>query len=482
VTSQTPTHRPAIARLASEFADRDREDRFRHASLPEWRERAVLAAVVGAIAFALFGVVDGIDLGWSRDFYTVLAVRCAPLAIVAALAIAARLDLGPRKFYWIVFAVELCFIAIYCAVVVLVPQRTNVHVVGTIAMILFFYLFVPTRAVLGAVAGATASVAFVAAAALWTPLRSAELIGISIIFGTVNLVGTVHVIHLHRLWRQSFAARETERETTERLKKRSRQLAKARDAANHANRAKSEFLAHMSHELRTPLNAINGFSEIIKDEMFGPVAPRYREYATDIHRSGMHLTALINDVLDLSKIEAGKLEMEEENIEPAAVVESCLHLVRDRAHKASLRLLTDMPSELPTLKADERLVKQMLLNLLTNAIKFTPEGGRVVASVRLVDDGRLAFAVSDTGIGIAAEDLPKVLEPYGQVATARDRNPEGTGLGLPLVKKMVGLHGGTLSLDSAPGVGTTATLAFPSTRTIIGRRHGADDAAFALAG
>ena len=383
MTSPTPGNRPAIGRLTTEFEDADREDRFRRAVLPEWRHRAVLAAVVGAVAFALFGIVDCMDSGWSGHFYTVLAAALGPLPFVAAAAWSWPAWIGlPANSIGPSLRSSCVSSRIFCTIVVLVPQRTNVHIIGMIAMILFFYLFVPTRAVLAvAVAGGLASVAFVSTAALGTPLRGAELIGFSIIFGhhQSGRHGTRHSTCTGYGGR-ALPQRETERETTgSRLKKRSSgaQLAKARDEANHANRAKSEFLAHMSHELRTPLNAINGFSEIIKDEMFGPVAPRYRDYAADIFRSGMHLTALINDVLDLSKIEAGKLEMDEEIVEPSAIVESCLRLVRDRAHKASLRLVTDLPPDLPLLRADERLLKQMLLNLLTNAIKFTPEGGRV---------------------------------------------------------------------------------------------------------
>jgi two-component system cell cycle sensor histidine kinase PleC len=347
-------------------------------------------------------------------------------------------------------------------------------------LFLSYQLFVPNRAILAVAAGIAGSLAYIATTVFWTPAEPRDVVAIVTVLTVLNIVGAATLYRLHRLHREGFALLDIERRVNERLERQSTKLAKlaarlarARDDANHANRAKSEFLAHMSHELRTPLNAINGFSEIIKDEMFGPVAPRYRDYAGDIFRSGMHLTALINDVLDLSKIEAGKLEIEDEIVEPAVMVESCLRLVRDRAHKASLRLCTDLPRALPRLRADERLVKQMLLNLLTNAIKFTPPGGQVNVSARVTDSGALAFAVHDTGVGIAPHDLPRVLEPYGQVATARKHNPEGTGLGLPLVKKMIELHGGTLELDSIPTVGTIATVTFPSERVTADDRPAA---------
>ena len=467
VTSKTAADRqPALSRFASEFADRDREERFRQSVLPEWRRRAFVAVIAGAAAFFLFGIVDGLEFGWRGTFYTVIAVRAASFPIAAAVAVALLANRSANRFYGSLLLAQLGFIAIFCGIVVLVPQRTNVHVVGVIVMILIFYLFVPNRPLLCAVAGGVSSVAFIVTAALWTPLLPQQVLGIAIILGTVNAVGTVHVMRLHALWRQSFAAHEAERLTNERLKKRSRQLAKARDEANHANRAKSEFLAHMSHELRAPLNAINGFSEIIKDELFGPLPARYREYAADIHRSGVHLTALINDVLDLSKVEAGKLEVRDQTIAPAEAVDACLRLVRDRAYKAGLTLRTVLPDDAPRLCADDRLVKQMLLNLLTNAIKFTPEGGEVRVVGRAVPGGGFVLAVEDTGIGISAADLPRVIEPYVQAAAARDRNPDGTGLGLPLVKRMIELHGGTFRLDSTLGAGTVASVIFPSERLL----------------
>jgi signal transduction histidine kinase len=279
-----------------------------------------------------------------------------------------------------------------------------------------------------------------------------------------NAAGAASALRVARLERQRFATREAELRTLAQLTAQSHELANARDEADHANRAKSEFLAHMSHELRTPLNAINGFSEVIKDELFGPAPPRYRDYAADIHRSGMHLTALINDILDLSKVEAGKLEIHDEIVAPEQVAEACFRLLKDRAFKARLSLHSLVPADAPRLRADGRLVKQILLNLLTNAIKFTPAGGEVRVIGRGLPNGAFALAVEDTGVGIAAEDIPRVLEPYGQVGTVRRHNPEGTGLGLPLVKRMIELHGGTLALESTPGVGTVATVTFPAAR------------------
>ena len=263
---------------------------------------------------------------------------------------------------------------------------------------------------------------------------------------------------------------EIQRESLARL---ADDLLVARDAARAADRTKSEFLAAMSHELRTPLNAIIGFSEMIKSETFGPVGSvQYRSYAEDINESGQHLLALINDILDLSKVESGVDELHEENIEVPEILESVLRLVKQRAENSRLELELDLSQDLPSLCADERKLKQILVNLLTNAIKFTDAGGKVTLRAWCRRDSGFVFQIIDTGIGIAAEDIPKALSQFGQVDSDLDRQYEGTGLGLPLTKALVELHGGCLDLQSQAGVGTTATVRFPATR-IIRSRHGA---------
>ncbi|MGE5203232.1 MAG: sensor histidine kinase [Acidobacteriota bacterium] len=240
-----------------------------------------------------------------------------------------------------------------------------------------------------------------------------------------------------------------------------------RQRAESASEAKSRFLANMSHELRTPLNAIIGFSEMMRTEALGPVgSPRYRAYADDINRSGMHLLGLINDLLDLSKIEAGKMELAEEMVEVPRLVGDCLLLVRDVARRGKVELVAELSPGLPLLYADERKLKQVLLNLLSNAVKFTPEGGRVAVTAEASGARGLAIAVADTGIGIAPEHLAVVLEPFGQVRHAQDDLPEphGTGLGLPLSKALAELHGGRLEIVSALGRGTTIRLCLPPER------------------
>ncbi|MBX6320769.1 MAG: PAS domain-containing protein [Rhodospirillaceae bacterium] len=239
----------------------------------------------------------------------------------------------------------------------------------------------------------------------------------------------------------------------------------AKEQAELASRSKSEFLANMSHELRTPLNAVIGFSEIMEMEVFGPLgAPQYRDYAHDIKASGMHLLSLINTILDLSKIEAGKFELHPEDLSLPEAVESCLRLVKDRACANRLRLVTELATGLPPLHADERALKQILINLLSNAVKFTPPGGTVTVAARLDADDAVLLSVADTGIGIAEKDIPKALEPFGQVDGALNRKQAGTGLGLPLVKQLAELHGGGIEISSKLGVGTTVTVRLPQPR------------------
>jgi signal transduction histidine kinase len=243
-------------------------------------------------------------------------------------------------------------------------------------------------------------------------------------------------------------------------------LRAAKEQAELANRTKSEFLANMSHELRTPLNAIIGFSQIMTQQMFGPLgSPRYREYTADVLSSSQHLLQIINDILDMAKIEAGRVELHEAPIALDALFEDCLRLVRDRAQTGEVRLKRELPDDMPQLFADERLIKQILINLLSNAVKFTPRGGAVSLQARLVDNA-FVLSVSDTGIGIAAADIPKVLQPFGQVDGTYARAHGGTGLGLSIVRALVDLHGGTFKLESEPGKGTTVSVRFSQTRIL----------------
>ncbi|MFN3077768.1 MAG: ATP-binding protein [Alphaproteobacteria bacterium] len=238
-------------------------------------------------------------------------------------------------------------------------------------------------------------------------------------------------------------------------------LRHARDAAEHANRVKSEFIAHASHEVRTPLNVIIGFSEILKGEMIGAMGNvRYLEYARIIYESGNYLLTLINDVLDLSKIEAGKYGISPARIPLPPILEMVTTLVSHQVERGRLRLTTTLPSFLPDIHADERAVKQVLLNLISNAIKFTPAGGRIAILVEVAGDF-VQIQVSDTGIGIPAGDIDRMIQPYERMEGPGVREQPGTGIGLTLTKSLVELHGGSLRLQSEEGVGTVVTVTFP---------------------
>jgi signal transduction histidine kinase len=245
-------------------------------------------------------------------------------------------------------------------------------------------------------------------------------------------------------------------------------LEAARARAEDASRAKSEFLATMSHELRTPLNAIIGFSDVQRREIFGPLGhERYRQYADDIHTAGTHLLGLITTILDVSKAEAGKLEVAPVDLDPRSALDIAVPLIRGDAEAKGIRLSVDLPEMPLTCRADPQALKQILLNLLSNAVKFTPRGGTVIVRLRALTDVGVELVVRDTGIGMAAADLPRLMKPFEQATRGYSGQNGGTGLGLPLVDSLVRLHGGTFHVESAVGVGTTVTVWLPSPQSAV---------------
>jgi len=247
-------------------------------------------------------------------------------------------------------------------------------------------------------------------------------------------------------------------------------LRHAKEQAESANRSKSEFLALMSHELRTPLNSIIGFSELMMKGSFGPIGnEKYLEYSENVNASGHHLLALINDILDISKAEAGMFELNEEEFDPAKVIQSCLRLLEGQARSQGIAFVVEIPDQLLPLYADQRMLKQITLNLLSNAIKFTPEGGKVTLKMWSQPGTGHVLQVIDTGIGVALNDIPKILKPFTQVKSDLSRKHQGTGLGLPLCKNLIELHGGYLDFQSEVGAGSIVTVRFPKERVVTSR-------------
>ncbi|MGD1880290.1 MAG: sensor histidine kinase [Kiloniellaceae bacterium] len=274
----------------------------------------------------------------------------------------------------------------------------------------------------------------------------------SVVGGTFLLL---YLLLIFGVWRSE---RQTRRHYVKNL-----DLARTAARAEEASRLKSEFLATMSHELRTPLNAILGFSEILKSPLpqVGSDETR-REYADSIWMSGRHLLNIVDDVLDMSKVEAGEMPLDREPFDPVALLENCLRLVEKQADQQGVTLVSNIAATLPAASGDERRIKQVLINLLSNAVKFTPEGGRVSVLLGTTAAGAMQFTVSDSGIGIAPENIEKVMTPFGQVETTYARRFGGTGLGLPIARSLVEMHGGTFMLESTLGEGTKVSFTLPA--------------------
>lgn len=303
-------------------------------------------------------------------------------------------------------------------------------------------------------------------------LSNKQVVGLVSIRDILNFQQQMFVADIERRKQDSKALEEAFSNLEAAFEARTEEYRLARDAALDANRAKSEFLATMNHELRTPLNAIIGFSDVMRTEALGPIgSPRYQEYVSDINESGCLLLSLINDLLDMSKIESGKEELLEEAVGLQSAADIALKLVSDRVAKKNILVEMDIDAQIPLLWADERKIKQILTNLLSNAVKFTPDEGTVTVKAWCRPGSGFVIQVADTGIGIASEEIPKALSKFGQIGSSLSGNYDGTGLGLPLAKSYVELHGGSLDLQSELDVGTTVSLRFPASRIVADDRE-----------
>jgi signal transduction histidine kinase len=351
-------------------------------------------------------------------------------------------------------------LAVLCAfAVIMTPANPRVpptpFMLPSLLVLLVIHIFngytnVRLRFPLAVVSGwfaAAVYLAYLGSSAAW---RSEYLVWAAFMLVGANVFGMLSSYQMELYLRREFLAL--------RLREQAEQEARrARDQAEAATRAKSEFLANMSHELRTPLNAVIGFSEVLDARMFGEMNEKQAEYVRDIHTSGTHLLSLINDILDLSKVEAGRMELDVVPFDLPSAIDNAVTLVRERAQRHGLTLHCDVDPALGAFSGDERKFKQILLNLLSNAVKFTPEGGRISVTAR-PQSPLVEVAVADTGTGIAADDVPRVFEEFRQVGTDQARKAEGTGLGLTLTRRFIELHGGSIHVESVLGKGSTFTF------------------------
>lgn len=454
---------PKIGLLTAEFCDPRAEERFRR-----WKYRDNLLAiriiaVIGIVAAIPFFSALYVRLGTGADFQVIAAVRFASLLLSLTLLYGTWAKWSYRTLDWLVLAAVFAMCSQPVTMSLISASEIKLLEVQYILVAVAVYVFVPNRFVFNVIPCLLLSAVFMVHV-LWVgDYIASERIGLIGWTVIANALGIVTAQRLDRLRRRTFANLELERNANDALRA-------AKERVELESRSKTEFLANMSHELRTPLNAINGFSEMMLQGTFGPLGDRrYKEYAKDINESGTHLLGLINEILDLSKVEAGKRELAESRIDIAQLIDDCLRVVRQRATEKEITLQTDLPPGLPDVWVDEVGIKQVLLNLIVNGIKFTGSGGHVAVSAHLELSGALRIDVRDNGIGIDPAHLDRVTVPFGQVEEAASRQHEGTGLGLAIAKAMVELHGGGLNIESEVGKGTTVSVHLPATRLLENR-------------
>src|ERR1044072_1247421 len=429
------------------------------ASLAIW----LLIATVGFLSGLWTGIVPSV--AWMLvvfGIHTIITSQCRKFLK----EVSGRIDIGRWRTRFVIL--DLCFGVAWTSNVIAVVRVDE----GASTFILFVMLLVV------AVSSMLASNLPLAMFAATAPVTLAVALDFALRGGVHNVILSAMTLtaqayftmlaqRLYSTTLATLAARADKEAVIGELEQAKAISDEARTRAEAANISKSRFLAQMSHELRTPLNAILGFSQVMKSEVFGPHAvPTYKEYAGDIHNSGVHLLNLINEILDLSRIEAGRYELNEEPVDLAHVVGDCHHLLQLRARNRGIRIQQMFEHDLPRLWADERACRQICLNLLSNAIKFTPQGGEVWLKVGWTAAGGQYMSVKDNGPGIPEDEIPIVLASFGQGTNAIKSAEQGTGLGLPIAKNLVDLHGGTFTLKSKVRFGTEVIITFPPERVM----------------
>ncbi|HEY5900598.1 MAG TPA: HAMP domain-containing sensor histidine kinase [Burkholderiales bacterium] len=442
-------------RLTLRFADPGFEAPFLEEQARKARRPLRMVALWGAIIVLVLWALVAVTYGDTPNVNARLAVPMVLMLATLALAYASTLVEAPSfvRHHQVVVTIAVCLLsvaAVHLASLMLPAEGLVLMVIHTFNIYALLRLRFPTAV---ACAWLTAAMYLGYGDAAGTPGGLWEVI---ILLGSANAWGMLAAYQTDLLVRREYLAARA-------LRLAEADLRRARDQAVAATQAKSQFLANMSHELRTPLNAIIGFSEALTERMFGELNAKQDEYLKDIHSSGRHLLSLINDILDLSKVEAGRMELDVAAFHLPSAIDSAMVLIRERAARHGVTLECRIDPLLGEFKGDERKFKQVMLNLLSNAIKFTPDGGRIAVSAR-ARSPLVEVAVADTGAGIAADDLARVFEEFRQVGTDRARKAEGTGLGLALSKRFVELHGGGIQVTSTPGTGSTFTFTLAEQR------------------
>ena len=442
-------------RFSLRFADPELEASFAEDQARKSQRTVRMGALwTGGILLVLWALI-GVTFPQIPDVHAHFAVPT--IVILGVLALGYALFTTPRflRFQQLIIMTGICVAAATVVGFVSLMPRATMSSVGIVLVVIHTYntyalvrLRFPAASFCAWLTvpmylGYVGAIGAVTGYAFWS---QAVALGMANAFGM--LVGYQLDLHVRR---EYVAMRDLQRAELE--------LRRARDQAVAATLAKSRFLANMSHELRTPLNAILGFSEVLIERMFGELNAKQEDYMKDIHSSGKHLLSLINDILDLSKVEAGRMELDVTTFHVPSAIDNAITLVRERAVRHGIALESSVDAALGEFRGDERKFKQIMLNLLSNAIKFTPDGGRIAVSARM-RSALVEVAVSDTGAGIASDDLPLMFEEFRQVGTDQARKAEGTGLGLALSKRFCELHGGSIRVESALGKGSVFTFTF----------------------
>jgi signal transduction histidine kinase len=456
--------------LTLRFRDRLVERAYAHNDIEKSLPLIRVTLFFATLLYASFGVLDyhvtesALGSVWFIRFFLVL-----PVIIMVVIVSFTRLFKQIAQFFLSITMLTTGAGVVAMTAVTHEPASTNYYA-GLIMVVIYGSTLVRLQFVNSALISIGLVAAYQWVAISYNPISLTTLINNNFFLIMATVVG-IFASYIQELYvRLNYVSTRLLIEE----KGKSEQLLAKSEAANHA---KSEFLAVVSHELRTPLNAIIGFSEFLKMEMFGPLgSSRYKSYSEDIYRSGQHLLHIINDILDLSRAEANKLEITEEKFNLGDMINGCLRMFRNKAAEEGLRLSHRVSEDLHV-SADQRLMNQVVINLLSNAIKFTPTGGAITVTAFSDPNDNCSIQVIDTGIGIAEENINRVLEPFIQVESASARSHEGLGLGLPLVKRIMNLHGGTIEIESTLGKGTTVTVTLPGWRRCEWRdgQEGPDD-------